>query len=322
MIKISKKLWYVKGVDREDDLAYMSSYEENKEGEILSNVVKMQTTGRSWAWKAPINIYKLKENAKNSYDYERDEKNNVIVESVIPARNGEEAVIDNIAIKGFYIGSSVARWSTSNKLFRVKDPRGFTVEVPTDNIATLLHHCTVVNGIVQEECVWGREGNNHILLPVNSEPYLITLDQMDMLDNKIIRVKDLKAGDWVKFFEDDREFYYFGKVKVTWSVTPYNYNSLGYWSYQRTKVFGETVLVKDDKWVDVFLYKYSHQQDDDKWYTVHPSKPKIVNILKNEKMDVDKDNINLYLPDRVRNKVYAVGDWYHNESKIVSIEYK
>lgn len=325
MIKISEKIWYVKGVDREDELSYMCPYAETKDGEPLANVSKMQETGRNWASIGPKSVYKLKPNPGHSYDYERDENGRVIVDHVIPAREGEEAIANNKPLTGFYVGSSVSRWSTSNKLFRVKDPRGFTVEIPTDNLATLLHHTTVVNGVVQEECVWGREGNNHILLPVNSEPYLITLDQMDTLDNKLISVKDLKAGDWVKFFEDDREFYYFGKVKVTWSVTPYNYKNYGYsWSGRNSRetVYGETKVVKDDKWLDVFLYKYEHQSNQAKWYAEHPSKPKIVKIIKHEKIEVDKENLGLYLPDRVKNKVYARGDWYYHESKIVEVEYK
>ena len=75
-----------------------------------------------------------------------------------------------------------------------------------------------MNGVVQEACVWGREGNSHILLPVNSEPYLLTLDQMDTLENKLISVKDLKVGDWVKMFDNDKEYYYAGKTRSTWSL--------------------------------------------------------------------------------------------------------
>lgn len=321
MIKISEKIWFVKGVDREDGLAYMCPYQESKEGEPLANVAKMQDTGRSWASTSPQTVWKRNEDGSMVYD----ENKRPVVDYVKPARNGEEGFADNVPTKGFYVGCSVSRWSTSNKLFRVKDPRGFTVEIPTDNLATLLHHTTVVNGVVQEECVWGREGNNHILLPVNSEPYLVTLNQMDTLENKLILIKDLKAGDWVKFFEDDNDYYYMGKVKVTWSVTPYNYDNSYRWGHgsrERKQTYGETVVVKDDKWVDVFLYKNKWSSDKSKWGVEHPSKPKVVKVLKHEKVDIDKDGISMYLPDRVRNKVYARGDWYYHEAKIVEIEVK
>lgn len=318
MIKIHKKLWFVKGVDRDDDLSYMCQYEEGKDGEPLANVAKMQSTGRSWAGKREVK-YKIKENG----DYERDEYGRAQVETC-EYKHGEEGIIDNCPVNGVYVGSSVARWSTSNKLFRVKDPRGFTVEVPTDNIATLLHHTTVTNGVVQEACVWGREGNNHILLPINSAPYLETLGKMDQLANKLIPVSDLKTGDWVKFFENDREYYYAGKVRGSWSIRGHyyetNWSSFNY-GKRRNEEWSEWVDVQDDKWVHLFLYKYSSTSEN--YYTETPSKPKIVEVLRNEPMTLNINEISWYCPQRIDNKVGTIlGDWRNYEQKLSKIEVK
>ena len=319
MIKIAKKFWFVKGVNREDELSYMCPYEETKEGEPLSNIAKMQSTGRSWASVGPQKVYKLKEDAKTSYDYERDEKNNVIVDHIIPAQTGVEEICDNTPTTGFYVGSSVSRWSTSNKLFRVKDPRGFTVEIPTDNLATLLHHTTVVKGVVQEACCWGREGNNHILLPVNSEPYLLTLDQMDTLHNKLISVKDLKVGDWVKFFEDKSEYYYAGKLKGTWSIR--GYETGGYWDRNRQTTYSDWVDIQDEKWTDVFLSKQTYSGKLS-YYVQTFSKPKIVEVLSNEPLNLSTEDYNWYCPQRVTNKTNFYDRWQRTESKLVSVEEK
>lgn len=318
MIKISDKIWYVIKPGHEDNLAYMCGYEETKEGNPTSSVSKMQSTGRSWARIGAKNIYKME-----SGMYVRDENNNVIIEGVEPAKDGIESIEENIPTAGFSIGDSVSRWSTDNKLFRVKDPRGFTVEVPTGNIATLLHHTTVVKGIVQEECVWGREGNSHILLPINSEPYLITLDQMDTLENKLISIKDLKVGDWVKFFNDDNEYYYAGKMRGTWSLRGVN-RKYDYSRYGRAdEVYSESVEIKDDKWTELFLYKYSWSKDGDKWATSSPSKPKIVQVLRNAKMEIEAKNISIYCPERVKNKSgLNDGDWYYVQGELVGIEFK
>ena len=294
MIKIHNKLWYVKGVDREDNLSYMCQYEEGKNGEPLANVAKMQTTGRSWA--------------RGYTGLDRQER--------IPV-DGEEAVIDNTPTNGIYIGSSVARWSTSNKLFRVSDPRGFTVEVPTDNIATLLHHTTVVNGIVQEECVWGREGNNHILLPVNSEPYLKTLGQMDTLANKLIPIKDLKVGDVVKFFEDKTEYYYAGKLRGTWNVRGHSYGYGG-------KTCSDWVEQQDEKWCTVFLRTISYEtHDGTKYRASSPNKPKIVQVLRNEPRELKVAEICWYCPQRVENKTGLYDrNYQHIDSKLIGLEVK
>lgn len=325
MINIAKQIFVVKGVDREDDLAYMSPYQTNKDGEPLTNIAKMQSTGRSWASVGPKQVYKLKEDAKTSYDYERDEQGRVIVDHVIPARKGEEFIYDNSPLSGFYVGCSVARWSTSNKLFRVKDPRGFTVEIPTDNLATLLHHTTVVKGFVQEECVWGREGNNHILLPINSEPYLITLDQMDTLANKLIPFKDLNKGDHVKFFEDDNTYYYVGKVKATWNVRGYNY-SYGFSSYggrPRETTYSEPVEVKDDKWIDLFLNLDTYTSDNKVRYSVNtPAKPKIVKVVKNAAVNFNLDQLSWYAPQRITNKSGVYSRWQASECKLINLEIK
>lgn len=321
MIKISDKIFVVKGVDREDDLSYMSPYETNKDGQPLANISKMQATGRSWASVGPKPVYKLKEGATTSYDYERDENGRVIVDHTIPARKGEEFIADNTPTEGFYVGSSVSRWSTSNKLFRVKDPRGFTVEIPTDNLATLLHHTTVVKGVVQEACVWGREGNNHILLPVNSEPYLLTLDQMDTLSNKLISVKDLKVGDWVKMFEDKNEYYYAGKLKGTWSIRGYTHHYSYSYRDQGTSAYSNWVDIEDEKWTDVFLRKQTYSEKTS--YSVETfSKPKIVEIVRHEPLSVAVEEYSWYCPQRVTNKTNFYDRWQRTESKLVSVQFK
>lgn len=303
MIKIHDKLWYVIKPEDEYSLAYMCQYQQDKDGNPLSNVVKMQSTGRSWA-----RIY------TGASRHER-----------IPVE-GEEFIVDNTPTSGFYVGCSVSRWSTSNKLFRVKDPRGYTIEIPTDNLATLLHHTTVVKGIVQEECVWGREGNNHILLPVNSEPYLITLDQMDTLENKLISLKDLKVGDWVKMFEDKTEYYYAGKIKGTWKLRGYSYETswaLSTYGQRKNTQYSEWVEIKDDKWTDVFLRKISYETTNGSKYSVQTfSKPKIVEVVKHEKMDIAPEEYSWYCPQRVINRTDLYDRYRETERKLIDVEYK
>lgn len=314
MIKIHKQLWYVLKPEHNDELAYMCQYEETKDGQPLANVSKMQDTGRSWA---SSRVVEYKKDEKGNI--ERDE-NNRYVTTRDEYVKGQEFISDNTPTTGFYVGSSVSRWSTSNKLFRVKDPRGFTVEIPTDNLVTLLHHTTVVKGVVREECVWGREGNNHILLPVNSEPYLITLDQMDTLSNKLISVKDLKVGDWVRLFEDKHEYYYAGKLKGTWSIRGYTHHySYSYGCSGETK-YSEWMEVKDDKWSDVFLSKTTYSKV--AYHVETFSKPKIVEVLRNEPLNLTAEDYSWYCPQRVTNKTNFYDRWGRTESKLVSVESK
>lgn len=248
------------------------------------------------------------------------------------SRTTDGVTIDNSPAKGFYIGSSVSRWSTSNKLFRVKDPRGFVVEVPTDNIATLLHLCTVDKGVVQEECVWGREGSNHILLPVNSEPYTTSLEQMDTLKNKLIPIKDLKVGDVVRLFGEEKEYTYHGKLKITWRLTQIERARYFYGSI-RGGVSDIITEAEDSKWVNVFSRQEfdfrgdSVTYENKATYYEEINNPKIVEIVKNVGGEIPEgDKLwGLYSPTRVDNKARATlpcGYNWHINAEVVSFKVK
>lgn len=300
MIKIHDKLWFILGGDRglqgDKELAYMCQYEETSTGSIASNVEKMQATGRRWS--------NIKEGSKG----------------------WEGEIIENLPTKNIYVASSVSRWSTSNKLFRVKDPRGFIVEIPTDNLATLLQYTTVINGVIQEECVWGRHGNNHILLPVNSEPYNKAKATLDILENKLIDIKDLKVGDWVKFFGDPNEYYFCGRVKVTWRVRGYKPRYRYNWQSRPNNEpeYTDWYTLQDNKYINLFLRRTSVTEKT--WYAEYPQKPKIVEILRNEVMDIEPSNIGwLSSPVRVNNMLDDLIDTrYYNrvESKVYEIKLK
>lgn len=295
MIKIYPNLWYVTDDTREDNLSYLCQYETTESGEVAANVKKMQATGRSWAKKS------------NALDL-----------------NSESGtIINNAPTKNIYVGCSVSRWSTSNKLFRVTDPRGFTIEIPTDNLATLLHHTTVVKGVVQEECVWGKEGNNHILLPINSEPYKLSREQQNVLDNELVSVKDIKVGDWVKFFGGDTEYYFFGRVKLTWNVRGHKPKYL--YNYNPTDEYTDWYEIEDNKYINLFL-RFHKYNGDGIFYAETPTNPKIVEVLRNEVIDIDLKDVGwLYAPERVTNKLVDLidVDYYRStESEVAGFKHK
>jgi len=174
--------------------------------------------------------------------------------------------------------------------------------------------------VVQEPFVWGREGNNHILLPVNSEPYLVTLDQMDTLENKLIGLKDLKVGDWVKMFEDETLYYYAGKIKGTWKLQGVSRPS--YWDRDKTTHRSEPEEVKDDKWTDTFLVEYGYGTNGQKYSVRTFSKPKIVEITKYEKMDVEVQEYSWYCPQRVKNQSHLSDRWSYVEAELIDVEEK
>lgn len=173
--------------------------------------------------------------------------------------------LDNKPTHGFKIVDTVSRYSTSNKFFRVEDPRGFELEIDVNNLLDLIEHHTIVQGTIMEPLVWARYGGNNYLISSNSEEY-------KHYKNGPVRV-GLNAGDWfmnkagnVLYRFEGRMAYNLVGAQV-WRKDPnerkYYYN----WNRQpRTDFSGVTTKVKtivnrkQDK--HAFVYTEYHLDED------------------------------------------------------------
>jgi hypothetical protein len=63
-------------------------------------------------------------------------------------------VWDNTPMTGFAITKSVSRYSTSNKLWRILDPRNVEFEITTSSLEEIIMKSTIKNGVIQDPCVW------------------------------------------------------------------------------------------------------------------------------------------------------------------------
>lgn len=269
MIKIFDKLWYIQkrhipstydhktgkytyGELEIKKLSYMTYYEDN------APFRKRSETGVGWA---RTNLIKL------------DVSDGII--------------IDNSPVSGFKVVDSVSRWSTSNKLFRILDPRGFIVEIPTGNLATLLNYVTIVNAVILDDCVWGREGSNHVLLSVDSPPYAESSANMKQIKEQgFVKAKDLKEGDWVQQFNQQYDFYdyyYAGRCRLTWQN-------------QHTK---EIVV---DSWKHLFIENYDGERKSGRNSKIKGNSMKITKVIRNETYDWFSDLDYYYAPQRVKNR--------------------
>ena len=96
----------------------------------------------------------------------------------------DSRVIDNRPTRGFKLLEVVSRYSTSNKLFRVLDPRGFELEISADNLLDLAMASTIVKGEIVEECVWAQH-NGVYLMPTSSDQYKFWANGKNKPKNKI-----------------------------------------------------------------------------------------------------------------------------------------
>lgn len=135
-----------------------------------SAFLKRQKTGREWAgvrqWPSTDNTY-------------------------------SERFIDNTPQKGFKFVNYVSRYSTQNKWVEIEDPRGFVLQISVDNVINLLLETTVVNGVVQDDCVWTRyQGINYLVSTKNP-------NYVPASARKTIKMTDLSPGDIVRRSHDN-----------------------------------------------------------------------------------------------------------------------
>jgi hypothetical protein len=87
------------------------------------------------------------------------------MEQKIPAE-----IFKNEPLRGFRVANMVRRYETSNVVWRVEDPRGFQLELSSDNLAYLLSEQGIgKGGEIFAPCLWARIGAQNYLVPVNTE---------------------------------------------------------------------------------------------------------------------------------------------------------
>ena len=83
-------------------------------------------------------------------------------------------IIDNEPAEGFKITDDIKRtyYGGGNVVFRVYDPRGFELEIQSQNLMTLISLVGLnAGGEIPGKCLWGRDGPNNILIHESSEEY-------------------------------------------------------------------------------------------------------------------------------------------------------
>lgn len=149
-------------------------------------------------------------------------------------------IVDNELVEGFRIAEDIRRvyWGGGNVVWRIEDPRGYELEIPSSNLARILDCTTVVNGVIQGKCIWGREGAQNLLLPENSEPYKEAT--VNTARSKLsVSTKEIAAGDTV-LLKDGSEMLFLGLYYVVTTTDKQNHysNSWNDRGYEYEYTFG------------------------------------------------------------------------------------
>lgn len=161
----------------------------------------------------------------------------------------EPKVLDNIPATGFAIGDDIQRsggwFSNKNVVWRVLDPRGFQLEISSANLSRLLGYATLVNGVIQEKCVWAREGSANVLIPEGSDLYEELVESTNKKKfAKKLSLKDIDIGDIVTLLTDsDVEYRYLGLLRAIYRGKPIRVGSSYNDIPQETSIIDKVVPV-------------------------------------------------------------------------------
>jgi hypothetical protein len=92
----------------------------------------------------------------------------------IPAKKLDPITVDNVPVEGFKITSDVRRvyWGGGNVVWRVEDPRGYELEISSENLFAIMHAVGIQpGGLIPGKCVWARDGANNVLLHETTEEF-------------------------------------------------------------------------------------------------------------------------------------------------------
>jgi hypothetical protein len=187
-----------KDFNRQDPpLAFAIPYGTDKKFESAKSTV------HSWAgYGRQVTIYKTNPDGTCQYD----ENRRAIIDRV-ETNPAEGFVIDNELLDGFYFDKHVSRWQTSNKFFRISDPRGFQLEIDCENLGDILLNCAISNGYIVGKFQWTRYKGKAYLVRENHPA------RERKVNPKVNRKqKALVVGDVVQFSTDTGQWIYAGKV--------------------------------------------------------------------------------------------------------------
>lgn len=225
---------------------------------------KRKQTVDTWSGPTYRHVAKLDENGKRVMrkDYP-DIPEQVRID--VPMTPG--VYLKNLPQSGFTFEKSVSRWSTSNKWFTINDPRGFQLQIAADNLGDILINAGVLNGELQGEYVWARNGSTIFLCRTNHSAY------KDFVSPKVTRT-NLIPGDIVLMGQDVTEYEFLGTYYTTrlgnerryvhtetGRIMPDGWRDPSYWNYRSNSSYKNSAVTfsaQDPK--PVFVFKASGGQ--------------------------------------------------------------
>lgn len=123
---------------------YVTLKEQTETVRNPDGTYQMDSQGKFIQKQLPPLGYAARYNPGTKCDKKNDDQRQWVQVPSSPAKL-QPLIIENVAIEGFKITDFATRYSTSNKLIRILDPRGFELEISVANLLEILDQTTVTN---------------------------------------------------------------------------------------------------------------------------------------------------------------------------------
>jgi hypothetical protein len=106
------------------------------------------------------------------------------------------SIFTNEPLAGFKIDGTRRRWSTSNVLFEVTDPRGFNLQISAENMMLIINTIGIAKGgVIQGNCYWAfNQGKAFLCSDAMGFTEQLLLKR-SMKKYKTVKCQDCKVGD-------------------------------------------------------------------------------------------------------------------------------
>ena len=197
----------------------------------------------------------------------------------------------NNPISGFRVGDTNKRWSTSNKLFIITDPRDFKLEISAENMAYIIQNCLIDKGEIKDELIWARDMNTNWLVKIDHPDYQDRLKiSSETKDGNKPKAIKYEVGDFVKKGSYRENVKYLGKKYIAFlSSRTTNHNSLSARSYHNYSTSTEYTLDIIPEKHHVYLIK--HVYHDKEYYYTTTTKSKVPVYEMGEPFDIAENTI-------------------------------
>lgn len=221
---------------------------------------------------------------------------------------------DNELLSGFSVVGTSKRstdWFGSGRhVVRIRDPRGFDLEITPENLLALMHHCSIENGYIKEKCIWiWSTGGKLALVPETSALYF-DAQQFTKVNNETISMRDVEPGD-VILTQNNEIVTYLGKFNFLQTKSTYIYGKFR----QRTAVDDISSSYRYDvKSVSRVAYEV-HNDDGTKSLVVKSALKPSKMITKNSESKTYFDKVKTIIDDKLSNNTDFTKSPYYDSNK-------